>query len=117
MELKKINETITVSPQITAGDMPEIKRAGFGAIICNRPDGEGSDQPAFDEIAAAAKAAGLDARYVPVRPGAVQDADVAAFGDAVRDLKGPLLAYCRSGARSATMWSLFARSDAAVAHR
>ncbi|MFD1797789.1 hypothetical protein FQV27_18715, partial [Paracoccus aurantiacus] len=52
MELKKISPKATVSPQIAAMDMAAIKAAGYRAIICNRPDGEGADQPSFEEIEA-----------------------------------------------------------------
>ena len=45
MELKKITDAISVSPQIAPADIQAIKAAGFRAIICNRPDGEGADQP------------------------------------------------------------------------
>ena len=106
MELKKLSDNVSVSPQITAGDMAAIIDAGFRAIICNRPDGEGADQPGFEEIEAAAKAAGMEARYIPIRSGIVTDEDAAAFGAALRALPGPVLAYCRSGTRSATLWSL-----------
>lgn len=105
MDLKKITDKVTVSPQITAQDMAGIKAAGFRAIICNRPDGEGADQPSFEEIAAAAKAVGIEARYVPVTSGMVKDDDVEAFGAALAQVQRPLLAYCRTGTRSATLWS------------
>ena len=86
--------------------MPALKKAGFRAIICNRPDGEGADQPSFDEIEAAAKAAGIEARYVPVQSGMVTDEDVTAFGAALNDLQRPVLAYCRSGTRCTMLWTL-----------
>ncbi|SEM89791.1 bifunctional protein tyrosine phosphatase family protein/NAD(P)/FAD-dependent oxidoreductase [Palleronia pelagia] len=105
MDMKKITDTFSVSPQIAPGDMPALKAAGIRAIICNRPDGEGADQPSFEEIAAAAREAGIEARYVPVQSGMVTDADVAAFGTAMAELQRPVLAYCRSGTRSATLWS------------
>ncbi|QFT94351.1 Beta-lactamase hydrolase-like protein [Roseovarius sp. THAF9] len=106
MDIKKITEKVSVSPQITVNDIAEIKAAGFRAIICNRPDGEGADQPSFEEVEAAAKAVGIDARYVPVESGMVNDEDVAAFGASLEDLPRPVLAYCRTGTRSATLWSL-----------
>ncbi len=58
-------------------------------------------------IEAAAKAAGLKARYIPVVAGQISDEDVAAFGAALAELPGPVLAYCRSGARSTALWSLW----------
>lgn len=106
MELKEISPKVTVSPQIAASDMAAIKSAGYRAIICNRPDGEGADQPSFEEIEAAAKAEGIEARYVPVQSGMVTDDDVAAFGQALAEVQRPVLAYCRTGTRSATLWSL-----------
>jgi sulfide:quinone oxidoreductase len=105
MQLRKITNKVTVSPQINADDMAAIKDAGFRAIICNRPDGEGADQPSFEEIEAAAKAVGIEARYVPVQSGMVTDEDVADFGRALEEMQRPLLAYCRTGTRSATLWS------------
>ena len=105
MELKKITEKTTVSAQITPADLEAIKAAGIRAIICNRPDGEGADQPSFDEIAAAAEKVGIEARYVPVQSGMVRDEDVDAFAAALKDLPRPVLAYCRTGTRSATLWS------------
>jgi len=106
MDLKKITEKTAVSPQITPQDIAAIKEAGFRAIICNRPDGEGADQPSFEEIEAAAKKVGLEAAYVPVTSGKVRDEDVESFGAALKDLPRPVLAYCRTGTRSATLWSL-----------
>ena len=84
MEFRKINDDLTVSPQIAASDLSEIAAAGYRSIICNRPDGEGADQPGFEEIEAAAKAAGLETRYLPVISGKVQDTDAEAFGRALR---------------------------------
>ena len=106
MDIKDINKRISVSPQITAADVKAIADAGFRAIICNRPDGEGADQPTFEEIDTAAKAAGLETLYLPIVSGKVEDADAAKFGDARDALPGPVLAYCRTGTRSATLWSL-----------
>ncbi|MDZ4134636.1 MAG: TIGR01244 family sulfur transferase, partial [Paracoccaceae bacterium] len=106
MEIKKITNDLSVSPQIAPTDMAAIRAAGFRAIICNRPDGEGSDQPTHEEIEAAARAEGLEARYLPITSGMVRDADANDFGRAMAELPGPVLAYCRTGTRSATLWSL-----------
>ncbi|MFT6091892.1 TIGR01244 family sulfur transferase [Sulfitobacter sp.] len=106
METKKLTERLSVSPQILADDMAELKAQGFRAIICNRPDGEGTDQPTFTEIETAAKKHGLEAVYIPVVSGKVVDTEADAFGAAMETLPAPVLAYCRSGTRSATLWSL-----------
>ena len=106
MDAKRINRALSVSPQITAADMPEIRAAGFRSIICNRPDGEGADQPAFAEIETAANAAGIETRYLPIVSGKVGDDDATKFAEALQDLPGPVLAYCRTGTRSTTLWAL-----------
>jgi sulfide:quinone oxidoreductase len=106
MNPNRIDKALSVSEQIQPADMKAIKDAGFRAIICNRPDGEGADQPTFEEIAKAAKKAGLEARYLPIVSGMVRDEDAAAFGTALTELPGPVLAYCRTGTRSTTLWSL-----------
>ena len=106
MQINKVTDALSVGPQIAASDVTAIRDAGFRAIICNRPDGEGADQPNFEEIEAAAREAGLEARYLPVTSGMVQDADATTFGQALMELPGPVLAYCRTGTRSATLWSL-----------
>jgi sulfide:quinone oxidoreductase len=105
MELRTISPKFTVSPQISVEDVQTIAAQGYRAIICNRPDGEGADQPSFKEIAKAAEAAGIEARHVPVQSGMVKDQDVSAFGEALEDVQRPVLAYCRTGTRSATLWS------------
>ncbi|NBT32658.1 MAG: TIGR01244 family phosphatase, partial [Rhodobacteraceae bacterium] len=114
MELKKISSGLTVSPQINVSDIEAIKAAGFRSIICNRPDGEAADQPVFQEISDAARAAGLEAMYIPIVAGKVSDGDAGAFGAALDALPGPVLAYCRTGTRSATLWSLAVANDKPV---
>ena len=107
MDLRKISPKMAVSPQIGPEDVAELSARGFKAIVCNRPDGEGSDQPSFEEIKTAAEAVGIETRYVPVRAGMVSDEDVETFGTALQDLPRPLLAYCRTGTRSAALWSFW----------
>ncbi len=106
MDIRKITDGLSVSPQIELADMAALKQAGFRSIISNRPDAEGPDQPGHAEIKAAAAAEGLEFRYLPVTPGTVTDATAEAFGTALTELPGPVLAFCRTGTRSATLWSL-----------
>ena len=72
MDIRKISKELAVSPQIAAADVAAIAGAGYRSIICNRPDGEGNDQPLFHEIEEAARAAGLGAHYLPVESGKVR---------------------------------------------
>ena len=106
MVFQRISSKLSVSPQIATTDLPKVKAAGFKGIICNRPDGEAADQPRFSEIENAANEIGLAAIYVPVQSRAASKKDVAAFRKALEDLESPVLAYCGSGMRSASLWSL-----------
>ncbi|WP_438345764.1 TIGR01244 family sulfur transferase [Methylorubrum populi] len=106
MDAKRLASHLSVSGQIVPDALAAAARAGFRSVICNRPDGEGGDQPSFAEIDAAAQAQGLEARYLPVVSGAISDAEVDAFAEALATLPRPVLAYCRTGTRSATLWAL-----------
>jgi len=106
MERKQLTDMLSIGPQIQPDDVLRLKDAGFRAIVCNRPDGESADQPSHEEMALAAEAAGLEFRYLPVTPGLVTDKTAEAFGTALGELPGPVFAYCRTGTRSATLWSL-----------
>lgn len=110
MNLHPLTPTFSVAPQIMPQIMPEdvggLAAGGFRSVMCNRPDGEGSDQLNFAEIKAACRDAGLVAAYLPVVSGMVRDEDTRAFGEALDRLPKPAVAYCRTGTRSATLWSL-----------
>lgn len=106
MEVKRINDQMSVSPQITPEDVPSIKAAGFTAIINNRPDGEAPGQPGSETIREAAEAVGLEYHFIPlgregVSPDMIEKTKAALEGSA-----GPVFAYCRSGTRSTTLWAL-----------
>jgi sulfide:quinone oxidoreductase len=106
MKIQTLSATLSVSDQITEAHLPAIAQAGFRAVICNRPDDEGPDQPGHQALAAAAHAQGLKLAYLPVASGRVTAQDGQVFGQLLDELPGPVLAYCRSGMRSTTLWAL-----------
>jgi len=106
MDIRQITEELSVAPQIRADDVSKIAAAGFRAVICNRPDGESSDQPCCEDIEAAVKASGMAWCMQPVRSGGVTQADADAFAALTAELPKPVLAYCRSGTRCAALWCL-----------
>jgi uncharacterized protein (TIGR01244 family) len=106
LELKRINQHVSVSGQIQPEDVVALKAAGFVAIVNNRPDGESPDQPDGAEIEAAAQAAGLAYHYIPLgRDGVSQDM-VERTKSVLEGSSGPVFCYCRSGTRSTTLWAL-----------
>ncbi len=106
MELKRINDHVSVAPQISPDDMPAIKAAGFTTVINNRPDGESPDQPASATMKAAAEAAGLAYHHIPLGRDGVSPQMVEETGAVLEGSDGPVLAFCRSGTRSTTLWAL-----------
>ena len=104
MDIRKITDDFSVAPQIQVADVAAIAAAGFRAVICNRPDGESADQPRSDDIAAAVTASGMAWHMLPVSH--ISRADVDAFGKLLAELPKPVLAFCRSGTRCTTLWSL-----------
>lgn len=106
MDLKRINDRVSVSGQIQPEDIAALKAAGFTTIINNRPDGESPDQPAGVEIEAAAKAAGLGYHAIPLGREGVTPDMVEATKSALEASTGPVFAFCRSGTRSTTLWAL-----------
>lgn len=106
MDVKRINDDISVSPQISPDDLPAIKAAGFVAVINNRPDGESPDQPSSAVMQAAAEKAGLAYHYIPLGRDGVSPEMVAQTEAVLEGSNGPVFAYCRSGTRSTTLWAL-----------
>jgi len=106
---KTIDDDFAVAGQLGPEQMSAIAEAGFKTVICNRPDGEAPAEPQFDAISAAATAAGLEVRYIPVSNQiGLTPENVADTKAALSELPGPILAYCRSGARSAKLYEIAA---------
>lgn len=105
LPLRAIAPEVFVAPQLDPAAMSAAARLGIRSVINNRPDFEhGSDQPSSAEIEAAAHAAGLEYRHLPV-DGAYQSPEqIAAFATLLQELPRPLLAFCRSGARSTRLY-------------
>ncbi|PAU66475.1 TIGR01244 family protein [Pseudomonas sp. PIC25] len=104
--LKRLTPFIAVAAQLQPADMGTLAAAGYRCVINNRPDGEGEGQPTSAEMEAAAKASGLDYHYLPVISGQIGDDDVAAFTALLDQVRGPVLAFCRTGTRSTSLWAL-----------
>ncbi|MFV0280787.1 MAG: TIGR01244 family sulfur transferase [Rhodoblastus sp.] len=106
MDIKSINTHVGVTAQIGVADIPAIAALGYKSIICNRPDGEEEGQPASAEIGAQAQRNGLGFAYAPAVSGAITDENVDAMARALAELPAPVLAYCRSGARSTKLFEM-----------
>ena len=110
MEVRQITDDYAVSQQITPDEVAAIKAAGFKSVICNRPDGEQPGQPSHDDIKTAVEAAGLAFRYIPVISGQMTADNVADQAQALEEIEGPVLAYCRSGTRCTNLYAAIQQS-------
>ena len=105
---RRLDPDVWIAPrQLRAADIAAARELGVALIVNNRPDGEEPGQPSSAEIEAAARAAGLDYRHIPIARGFPADR-IEAMADALE--QGPLLAFCRLGTRSTYLWAL-ARSS------
>lgn len=108
---RQLDDRTLVSGQIHPDDVPALKKLGVTLIVNNRPDNEDAGQPESDDIEAAAKAAGIAYRHVPIARG-LGPSDVEAMREAMHALgDGKLLAFCRSGNRSTLAWAVAKSED------
>jgi sulfide:quinone oxidoreductase len=103
---RALAEGINVSTQLYPGEITAAKNAGVRTIINNRPDLEEQGQPMSADLQREAHAAGLEYHHIPVVPGALTDSDIERFRDVLGQCGMPILAFCKSGMRAASLWSL-----------
>lgn len=110
MDIKFLDDNFATTAQIAPQDMAAIKAAGIQSIICCRPDNEAeSGQPDFADVAGAAADQGLQAAHVPLAmplQGRKPEDEAQQFAQALENLPQPVLGYCATGVRAATLWTL-----------
>ena len=110
---RELDHKTLVSGQIAPEDVAALAAQGVTMIVNNRPDHEDPGQPLASDIEEAAARAGIAYRHVPIRRG-MGPSDVEAMQEAMRDCgDGKLVAFCRSGNRSALAWAV-ARAEEGV---
>ena len=108
--IRQLDEKTMVSGQLAPDQVSGLKEHGVTMLVNNRPDNEDAGQPLSADMEAAARAAGLEYRHIPIRYG-MGPSDVEAMREAIHATgEGKLLAFCRSGNRSTLAWAV-ARAD------
>ncbi|WP_293612841.1 TIGR01244 family sulfur transferase [Ponticaulis sp.] len=104
-DFRKITDTFYVAPQISVEDIASATNDGFSVLIMNRPDGETPDQPMLEDLVSSAETNGMSFFHIPIiAPPNLPEID--ATLSAIQDNDGKkVLAFCRSGTRSATLWA------------
>ena len=106
MSIARLSPQFWVSPQVGPEELARIAASGVRAIVNNRPDGEAPDQPASLDLEAEAKRLGLAYTHIPIVPGQIDALQVRALERFLAETEGPVLAFCRTGTRSASLWAL-----------
>ena len=113
--IRQLDDRIMVTGQVAPHEVAGLAELGITMLVNNRPDGEEDGQPFASEIEEAAAQAGIGYRFVPILRG-IGPADVDAMQQAMRESgDGKLLAFCRSGTRSAFAVALAKREEGASA--
>jgi len=109
--IRQLSDTVMVSGQIAPHEVAGLAARGVTVIVNNRPDGEEPGQPLAADIEAAAAEAGIPYHFVPIIRG-IGPADVEEMQKALREAAdGKLLAFCRSGRRSAMALAIAAHEE------
>jgi uncharacterized protein (TIGR01244 family) len=109
--IRQFDEKVMLSGQVSPYQVAALAEQGVTVLVNNRPDGEEPGQPFSSEIEHAAAAAGISYRFVPIA-GRIGPADLEEMQQALREAQaGRMLAFCRSGARSAFAVALAKRKD------
>lgn len=104
--MRPITSKFYVAEQLTLEQIPELAEAGVCHLLCNRPDNEGEDQVSSAAVQAMAEQHGMSFHYLPTTPGQFEPALVNQFAALMAQLEGKVLAYCRTGTRSLSLWTL-----------
>ena len=111
MNLTQLTEKVFVCGQIQPQDASELKKQGFGTIICNRPDGEEMNQPTAAQVQVSVEGEGMKFFFVPFNPSNPNPQMVPDFATAVEKAgEDKILAYCRSGNRSSRLWAAISQN-------
>ncbi|MGK0442706.1 MAG: hypothetical protein ACJA0N_002525 [Pseudohongiellaceae bacterium] len=103
LNVKRHTALFSTSDQISLDDIQTAANKGYTLIVNNRPDNETDDQPTSLQMAAAAKAAGINYTYIPIQRELPQ-ADIQLMSEQLQHAQGAALAYCRTGTRSTNLW-------------
>ena len=106
--MDKIADYLYVSRQLNERSAKQAAQFyDIKTVICNRPDSEEEGQPDFETVKQWLETAGVEnIVYLPVTADTITDEQLREFQETIAQSPAPILAYCRSGTRSALMWAL-----------
>ena len=105
MHINRLSPDYSVAPQIVIEDVATIVNAGFKSVICNRPDQENPVPCQIEAIKAVALAAGLEFAENVFDSDSFGSDKVERQTELLKQMPGPVLAYCASGKRCSVIWA------------
>ena len=104
--IKNINLNHYISGQITLSMMQEISEFGITLIINNRPDNEEINQENSKELKIKAESLGIKFINIPFSGNSLTKEKIITFSNLIKNNKEKSLFFCKSGARSSTIWGI-----------
>ena len=104
--LRNINAKQYVSGQITIDMMKDISDLGITLIINNRPDYEEEGQASSEELMKKAESLGIKFINIPFAANTLNKEKIINFSNLIKNNEQKALYFCRSGARSSTIWGI-----------
>ena len=102
---RRLTDQFYVAPQVSEDDILAAKQEGFDVLIMNRPAFETPDQPDTQALVNTADAEGMSFYHIPIIAPPEAN-DIEATVSVLKESAGKkVLAFCRSGTRSATLWA------------
>ena len=111
MDIRPITPQYSVTPQIAPQELGQIAAAGYGTVICNRPDDEVPGELKSEVMADEAARHGLTFRVLPLTHQTMTPERTAQQRAWIEESDKPVLAYCASGTRSSVAWALSHAAD------
>jgi sulfide:quinone oxidoreductase len=105
MDIKPLDDRLSVTAQPGYEDIETLARQGYRTIISNRPRGETEDQPDMQALKEKAESLGMVWHEIPVKPGEYSSQDIAAFSEALESSPAPTIGFCRTGKRVSHLWA------------
>lgn len=106
VRLDQVDEGVYTAGQLDTDDFAALAQQGVKTIVNNRPDGEDPDQLTAAEGAALAADQGIAYHHIPFGREGPTPAQIAQFATLLAEAPRPMVAHCRSGARSTNLVSM-----------
>lgn len=105
LRLSELEAQVYANGQLDAEDFAKLAANGVKTIVNNRPDGEDPDQLPAAEAERLSGELGMAYYFIPVGRDGVTPQAAEAFAKILAEAQKPIIAYCRSGMRSSTLYA------------